>query len=393
MTGTASTGLPVRVMHLVYTLRSGGMEHGVVKIVNGLDPRLVASSICSTTPADSQMRALVRSSVPVFELKRRAGNDPLLVWRLFTLLRRERPDVLHTHAWGTLLEGLVAARLARVPLVVHGEHGTLQLRARQVRAQRWGWNHVDRVLSVSSRLAERMSKDVGIPCDRVHVIRNGVNLGRFGRVRRPVSRSGLRFGFVHDRCVVLGAVGRLVDVKDHARFIEAVHVLRSRGHDVAGVIAGDGPLRANLEDQVAKLGLEGSVRLLGHRTDIEAVFADLDVFVQPSKSEGMSNTVLEAMAAGLPVVATDVGGADEMVVDGQTGILVRACDTGALVAGLEQLLSGGPGRRDDMGRAARGRAQGEFSLQRMLHGYESFYTGLLPRSAGAGVTVNHECLG
>ena len=136
---------PVRVMHLVYTLRSGGMEHGVVKIVNGLDRARVLSSICSTTPADPEMRLTVDPRVPVFELNRQPGNDPRALLALYRLLRRERPDILHTHAWGTLIEGLVAGRLARVPVIVHGEHGTLQLQPRQVRAQRWGWRHADQL--------------------------------------------------------------------------------------------------------------------------------------------------------------------------------------------------------------------------------------------------------
>ena len=114
---------PLRVMHIVDRLQPGGMELGVIKLVNGSDPAEIASSICSTRP--TVLRDLVRPDVPVFELNRRDGNDPRLVWALYRLFRRERPDIVHTHAWGTLLEGWSAARLARVPIVVHGEHGTL----------------------------------------------------------------------------------------------------------------------------------------------------------------------------------------------------------------------------------------------------------------------------
>ena len=263
---------------------------------------------------------MVRGDVSVIELNRRPGNDPRIVWKIYRVLRRERPDVLHTHAWGTLLEGLVAGRLARVPVIAHGEHGTLQLRPRQIRAQRWAWRHADQLLSVSSRLAERMSQDVGFPLDRIRVIRNGVNLARFSGSRLAAARAAL--GAPDAGTVVLGAVGRLVDVKDHASFIDAVHTLRTRGRNVFAVIAGEGPLRRELDERIARMGLERTVRLLGHRPDVEAVFAGIDIFVQPSKSEGMSNTMLEAMASGLPIIATAVGGADEMVIDGSTGMLV-----------------------------------------------------------------------
>src|SRR4051794_1288442 len=149
-------------MHVVYGLRPGGMELGVVKLANGLDPTRVESAICSTTPA-GVLKNLVKASVPVFELNRRPGTDPALVWGLYRLFRRERPHVVHTHGWGTLVEGVMAARLARVAAVVHGEHGTLQLRGYQRPVQRHVWSAADRVLCVSSRLAERMTAETGFP--------------------------------------------------------------------------------------------------------------------------------------------------------------------------------------------------------------------------------------
>jgi sugar transferase (PEP-CTERM/EpsH1 system associated) len=346
------------------------MEHGVVKVVNGMDAAVVRSSICSTTPADEQMRSLVDARVPLFELARRGGNDPRLVWALYRVLRRERPDIVHTHAWGTLLEGLIAARLARIPVLVHGEHGTLDLRSRNVRVQRWAWLHADRILSVSSRLAERMSREVGVPLDQIRVIRNGVNLSRFHSVPNTSTRA--TFGLPAGNDVVVGAVGRLVDVKNHASLLEAIALLRERGRRVALVIAGDGPLRPTLEGQIARLGLVGCVRLLGHRADVEAVLGALDIFVQSSSSEGMSNTILEAMAAGLPVVATRVGGADEMVADGATGVLVASRNSLALADALEPLVSDPP-LRCAMGRAARNRAEREFALEQMIERYQSFY--------------------
>jgi len=363
-------------MHLVFTLGPGGMEHGVVKIVNGLDPERVVSSICSTTAADAGMRARVRAGVPLIELNRRNGNDPGIIWAISRAVRRQRPEILHTHGWGTLVEGLLAGRLARVPAVVHGEHGTLQLRSRQVAAQRWAWRRADGLLSVSSRLAERMSQEIGIPRERIHVIRNGVHFGRFAGPRVNAARAS--FGLPGESGLVLGAVGRLVDVKDHANLIDAVAVLRQRGRDVMAVIAGDGPLRAALLAQIARLGLERHVRLLGHRADVEAVFAGIDVFVQPSKSEGMSNTILEAMASGLPAIATHVGGADEMVIDGETGILVPPADSGQLANAIDRLLPN-KALRHAMGSAARVRARDEFSLEHMVEGYQSFYCDLMQR--------------
>jgi sugar transferase (PEP-CTERM/EpsH1 system associated) len=359
---------PVHVMHVLYRLQEGGTEYGVIKVVNGLDPALVTSSICSTTPATA-VKSLLRPGVSLYECRRRDGNDPNLVWQLFRLFRRVRPDVVHTHAWGTLCEGMIAARLARVPVVIHGEHGTLQLKPRQARVQRWAWRRAGHLLSVSSRLADRMAERVGVPRDHVTVIRNGVDLSRFATAPRDQARRAL--GLPPD-ALVLGAVGRLVEVKNHALLIDAAAQLAASGVVCSIVIAGDGPLRADLEGRISALGLSDRVRLLGHRSDVEQVFAALDVFVLPSRSEGMSNTILEAMAAGLPVVATNVGGADELVVDGETGLLVHEGSVPALTTALRDLAADAS-RRTAMGRAGRLRIERQFSLKTMIREYERFY--------------------
>lgn len=360
---------PLQVMHLVSALHPGGMEFGVVKLVNGLDRSCVRSSICSTRPADPAMKRAVAPDVPVFEFQRRDGNDPALVWALARLLRQVRPDVVHTHAWGTLIEGLVAARLARVPRVVHGEHGTLQLRPYQRWIQRAAWGRADRVLSVSTLLAERMSRETGYPAGRIHTIRNGVDLSRFGRTDRAGARDEL--GLAAD-AIVIGTAGRLVPVKDHRTLLEAIASLRRAERRVALLIAGDGPLREPLQAAAAALGIGDQVRLLGHRPQIERVLAALDVFVLSSVSEGLSNTILEAMASSLPVVATNVGGAAELVVDGATGLLVPSRAPQALADALARLLDAPPLRRT-MGQAARRRAESEFALPSVIRKYEQLY--------------------
>ncbi len=371
---------PVRVMHVVYSLQPGGMEFGVVKLVNGLDPASVRSAICSTKSGGA-LKPMVSGHVQVFEMQRRSGNDPGLVWDLFRLFRRERPDVVHTHAWGTLIEGLVAARLARVPFVVHGEHGTLQLKPHQRWFQRRGWAAADRVLSVSSRLAERIAAETAFPLERIRVLRNGVDLARFGRVERAQARSAL--GLSPDEIVVT-TVGRLVPVKDHPNLLGAVALARQEGAPVTLVIAGDGPLRADIEARAEALGISSCLRFLGHRADVEVVFAASDVFTLSSESEGLSNTILEAMAAGLPVVATRVGGADELVLDGVTGLLVPRRSSRELADALVRVVAS-PDLRASMSRAGRERAVTEFGLDGMIRRYETLYRELagLPVAGGA----------
>lgn len=369
----ARSAAPVRVMHVMYTLRPGGMEFGVVKLVDGLPRARVQSMICSTTPADREMRTRLPSDVPLFELQRRPGNDPSVVKDLYRVFRQQRPDVVHTHAWGTLIEGLLAARLAGVPVVVHGEHGTLQLRGYQRRLQRLAWSRADQVLSVSSRLAERMSIETGFPLARIQTIRNGVDIGRFSGASRAAARAALN---VPDGVAVVGTAGRLVAVKDQRSLLEAVARLRARGRRATLLIAGDGPLRSELEAAAAALGIAAEVRLLGHCPQIETVLAAMDVFVLPSVSEGLSNTILEAMAAGRPVVATEVGGADELVVHRDTGLLVPPGSIDQLADAIGRLLEDDAARRR-MGEAARHRAATDFCLAAMIERYEALYLGLV----------------
>ena len=360
-------GTPVRVMHVVYTLRTGGMEMGVVKLVNGLDPGRVQSAICSTTPAGAEIKALVQRSVPVFELSRRAGNDVRVVRDLYRVFKRERPHVVHTHAWGTLLEGLVAARAAGVPVVVHGEHGTLQLRGYQRWLQRLGWASADKVLSVSSKLAERMAAATGFNQGQITTIRNGVDVDRF----QPVNQAAARRALGVPDGLVVGTVGRLVPVKDQATLVDAVAELCRSGLPVTLVIAGDGPERPALEARAAAAGVD--LRLIGYRADVDQVLSALDVFVLSSVSEGLSNTILEAMAAARPVVATRVGGAEEMIDDGVTGVLVPPSDAAAMAAALRRVLAAGD-RGAAMGTAARRRVEAEFTLPGMMRRYEQLYT-------------------
>ena len=369
-TPVAAAHAPVKVMHIVFSLSLGGLEGGVLKLSNGFDRRRIEPSICSCREADATRQHLA-PDVKLFELDRKQfGNDLVFVAKLAGLLRRERPSILHTHGWATLIEGIVAARIAGVPLVVHGEHGTLQ--SRKVAVQRFAWGKAAQVLSVSTKLAERMSAMTGFPLERIRTIRNGVDADRFNPLLRAEARG--RFGF-SDTDLVIGTVGRLEAVKDQHRFLDAAAEIARRRHPVKFVVAGDGTLRQELETHAGKLGIAGLVSFLGMRLDVECVMAALDIFVLSSKSEGLSNTILEAMASGLPVVATDVGGARELLEPGVHGLLVPPLNAVALADAIEALTID-EARRLAMGAASRRRATTEFSLPAMVRKYEDLYVEL-----------------
>ena len=391
MTAVAENGSTraVRVMHVLFSLRLGGTEAAVVKLVNGLDRTRVVSAIVGCKRGDG-LKERLAGDVQVFEFDRRDGNDPMIVAKLMSLFRRERPDIVHTHSWGTLCEGLIAARLAGIRHIVHGEHGTMDTRRRNVVIQRWAWRRVDAVLSVSSRLADRMADQIGFARQRIHVIRNGIDTARFRPDLRADARASL--GLAEGECVI-GTVGRLVPVKDQAGLIEALARLKQRGMRFRALIAGDGALRAELEALAAGRGVSECLSFLGARSDVERVLAALDIFVLSSVSEGLSNTILEAMASGVPVVATRVGGAEESVEEGRTGILVPASDPDELAAALAALAADQE-RRAQFGAAGRLKAEREFSLDAMTAAYTDFYTALVTgRHRGDERLAEQPCAG
>ena len=367
-------GRPV-IVHAMHSLAVGGLENGVVNLVNATGSAFRHVIVCMT--GEGPMRERLRPGVDVVAIGKRPGHDLPAFVRLVRTLRRIRPAVVHSRNWAAF-DAIPAARLARVPFVVHGEHGREVgdphgRSRRRNRARRTLAPLVSRFVTVSDDLRGWLIEVVGIPAHKVMTIRNGVDLSRFGHLERYPAR--LRLGLPGDS-VVIGTVGRLDPVKDQAALVRAFATVAASHPDALLVIAGDGPCRAALGRLVEELGIAARVRLLGDRTDVPAVLAAMDVFVLPSIAEGISNTILEAMASGLPVVATRVGGSPELIEDGVSGTLVPAQDPAALASALGVYLDE-PGMRAVHGKAARERAAARFGLDSMCGAYADLYRELL----------------
>ena len=377
-----TAALPL-VVHVVNSLAVGGLENGVVNLVNATSTRFRHIIVCMT--ADGPLHARLRPETEVIVLGKRPGQDPWTLLRLVRLLRRLRPLIVHSRNWPAI-DAIPAARVARVPLVLHGEHGREVAdpegrNPRRRRIRRALAPLVHHFVTVSEDLRRWLIEDVRVPAAKVTAIHNGVDLSRFGRAGRLESR--LRLDLPAEAPIV-GTVGRLDPVKDQAGLIRAFASVRSAHPEALLVVVGDGPCRAELADVAATSGQRDHVRLLGNRDDIPAVMSALDVFVLPSIAEGISNTILEAMASGLPVVATQVGGNPELVENGVGGALVPPLAPSALAAAIAGYVAD-PELRRRHGQASRQRATEHFSLERMAESYANLYTGLaadrLARSA------------
>ena len=371
------------VMHVVFSFAVGGLENGVVNLINRLDTRRFRHVVVALTKCDPVFCARVtRPDVEFVALHKPPGHSFKLFPALFRLFRKYRPDVVHTRNLAAL-ETSFPAWLAGVPVRIHGEHGWdvtdpdgTNPKYRLIR--RLHRPFVTHYIALSGHLKAYLREAIRVPENRVTRICNGVDLTRFearGPQRAPIEGSP----FNDQGHYVLGTVGRLQAVKDQMNLLRAFVLLIRRRPDLASktrlVLAGDGPMRGALEAEIARECVQDHVWLAGERGDVPNVMRGFDCFVLPSQAEGISNTILEAMAGGLPVVATAVGGNGELVDDGVTGTLVPPQDPALLADALERYVSS-PALGVEQGRAGRKRVEACFSLDGMVGQYAGLYQSL-----------------
>lgn len=370
------------IAHVVHHFGTGGMENGMVNLINRLPAARYRHAILCLSGYGEFRRRIHNPQVEFHDLGKRPGHD--LAWypRLYRLLRALRPHILHTRNLSTLEAQFVGA-VARVPVRVHGEHGRdvfdLEGRNRKYNLLRRAARRiVHEYIAVSRDLAGWLEDTVGVAPTRIRQIYNGVDGERFHPREGARPDLGRPEFFAGARCV-LGSVGRMAEVKDYPGLVEAfIRLCRARP-DAAGLrllLVGDGPVRARCEAMLAAAGLAGQAWLPGDRADTAEWLRAFDVFVLNSLGEGISNTILEAMASGLPVVATRVGGNPELVTPGVTGTLVPPARADELAAALAGYVDD-PARRRREGEAARARIAREFDWSRATAAYAAVYERLL----------------
>ena len=365
------------IAHVIFRLDYGGLENGVVNLVNGLPEGAFRHAIIALADLRDFRQRVRRADVGFFALNKKPGKDPGAYCSLYRLLKELRPTVVHTRNLGTV-EGAMIARLAGVPFRVHSEHGWDQFdphgtNRKHRLLRRLVSPAIDRFVALSREIEDWLRDSVGIRGDKLTRICNGVDTQRF----RPANGGGARAlleGRFPAGSIVVGSVTRFNAIKDPLNLVRAFTAAR---RDPAGgrlrlVIAGDGPLHASALQLLREAGEESAAWLPGSRDDVPQLLRAMDVFVLSSLREGISNTVLEAMASGLPVVASATGGNLELIEDEVTGRLVKPAASDELAAALLDYARDGA-RRIAHGRAARARAEREYSLERMLADYEALY--------------------
>lgn len=356
-------------MQVVLSLNPGGTERLVVELARRLTSE-IPMAVCCLDAAGAWAAEVEAYGIPVFALERRDGFQPGLGRAVAAAAKKHDASVLHAHHYSPFVYSALARVWRRGLRVVFTEHGRLSdapPSAKRKVANALLSKMPSRVFTVSADLKRHIAQE-GFPAGDIGVIYNGIDIGPLpdstdrASVRRELG--------VDEHTMVVAAVARLDPVKDLGVLIEATkNVAASR--PVLTLIIGDGSERAALETRAVDLGAAPNVRFLGHRDDARRWLAGCDVYVNCSISEGISLTILEAMAAGLPPVVTRVGGTPE-IVDDTCGRLIPARDPQALTTELLALASA-PDLRRSLGRAARARVEERFTLDRMVAEYRNIY--------------------
>ena len=373
---------PPLIVHLIHRLDVGGLENGLVNLINHMPPERYRHAIVCIKDASDFVKRIHRSDVRVISLNKREGKDLLHYIRLYRTIKSLQPHLLHTRNLAGIESHLLAA-MAGVRLRVHGEHGRdmvdlhgLNPRYRLLR--RMLRPLISHFIAVSKDLQAWLVGTIGALPGKVSYIRNGVDSLLFHPRLGPRAAVGPP-GFLCEEAFVIGSVGRMAQVKDHATLVRAFLLLLAQEPEqettLRLMIIGDGPCRQTCLQLLHQAGAAHLAWLPGTRSDIPQLMRTMDVFALPSLAEGMSNTILEAMATGLPVVATTVGGNLDLVHGGWTGSLVPPRVPDPMADAIADYYNI-PGLAGKHGARARQQVLSEYSLTAMADAYLAVYDAL-----------------
>jgi sugar transferase (PEP-CTERM/EpsH1 system associated) len=372
------------IVHLIHRLDVGGLENGLINLINQMPPERYRHAIVCLKDFSHVHQRIKASGVEIIALNKREGKDWRHYLHLYRTLKRLQPALIHTRNLASL-EGQLLALAAGIKLRVHSEHGrdTNDVDGKN-RKHRWLRQLlrplVGHFIAVSRDLQRWLIERIGVPAADVTQINNGVDSLQFHPRLGPAAAVGPA-GFLCEEAFVIGSVGRMIDAKDFATLVRAFVLLVADGQwpQLRLMIIGEGPCRSQCQALLEEAGLCGMAWLPGARDDVAQLMRSMDLFVLPSLTEGSSNTILEAMASGLPVVATAVGGNVDLVQPGHTGALVAPLAPEQLAQAISNYCSA-PELAKQHGLRARRMVLSSYSLPAMANGYLAVYDALMARN-------------
>jgi len=377
---SAASGERRRVFFLVDSFEIGGTETQAIELALRLDPARYAVTLACLKMRGPLMAKLDGSTVSVIEWNAGGGvNSPRGIYQIFRLsrfLRHAHFDIVHAHDLWSNLIAIPAARLARTPVIISSRRDLAHLAwytPRRRKILRYLQSLSSAVLVNSGQIRDQLVHEDGFRPELLRVVHNGIDVDHF---RRLTPQRGQLFPGL-DNCTLIVSTGNMhTDVKGHPTLIEAARIICGKFPQVKFVLIGDGKKRAEFESKVSELGLQPNFLFLGSRQNVSEILACCDIAVLPSKAEGFSNALLEYMAAGLPTIATDVGGNPEVIENGVNGLLVKPGDPSALADAISSLLEN-PHLASQLGTAGRERVRRHFDFAQLTSNVDALYTELL----------------
>ena len=374
------------VLHVMYRFDTGGLENGIVNLINHMPAHAYRHAVMALTEVTDFSKRIQRDDVEFISLRKPPGHGVWQYAKLFKLFRQLRPAIVHSRNLAAL-EAQAPAWAAGVPVRIHGEHGRDigDLDGSNVsyqRLRRFYKPFVHHYLALSRDLDEYLVNKVKVLPHKITQVYNGVDTRNFS----PASNGTQSIaGCPFDPAIhwLIGTVGRMHPVKNQVMlaqaFVQALALAPQLRPRLRLVMVGEGPLRAQAQAVLEAAGLADLAWLPGERHDVADIMRGLHAFALPSLAEGISNTILEAMASALPVLATAVGGNADLVLHGLTGQIVPAADPAAMAREIAKLASS-PQQARAMGEAGRRRVEVTFSMQAMVSTYQKVYDQQLRRS-------------
>jgi len=355
----------IKIIQIIPTLDIGGAERLMVDLVKGLDKDFYEIEVICLKRFGVWGLKLKELGVKMFLVGQKRKISPIGFIKLASILKREKPDLVHTHLFGADIYGKLAAKLAGVKHIISTEHNINRSEGRiKKMAKKFVFKYNEMSVAVSQAVKDYMIEYEGAAAGKIKVIYNGAIIENF--LNQP-SGNGEK-----DK-ITIGAVGRLTRQKNFSGLITAISLIKN--NKIECLIAGDGELKKDLQKQIKDLNLDDKVKLIGQRKDIGVFLSSLDIFVMPSLWEGFGIAVLEAGAAGLPVIASAVDSLKEIIEHNKTGILVEPANENELSEKITYLLNNKI-ERERLGGNLREKVISNFSLEKMVQEYDKLYKSL-----------------
>lgn len=369
----------IRINYVIGQLGKGGAERQLYEIVKGIDKDRFEPILINLSQGGYWADKIGKLGIELIEIPRKKHIEFSRLFKLIKIFREKRPDIVHAYMFSANSYGRVAAILTRAPVIIASERSLPEIDKDKSRHQIF----IDKLFSSFSHgiicnsyiAAETLATKYSFNAQKVFTVHNGIDTSLYleesSKNQKKLAQK------------VVGTVGSLAVAKNHRLFLDmAKNIIdKSDNKDIKFLILGNGTLRDELERHAKHLGIKDKIVFAGERNDIPELLQSMDIFVMTSLYEGMSNAVMEAMAAGLPVVATDVGGNGELVIDGETGFLCPSNDAEALAERVASLIHN-ERERSRMGENGKKRIKNEFGIRKMIKKTESIYIKLLERKEG-----------